>query len=92
MEVIRYGLSLPLTEQDALRDCVTVYCEWLSALLPNNTTSSSISNTPPIPTPVLNEPERYARRIIEHLHNLFVPRPGEGKHCSFLFYYLSVII
>ncbi|XP_077290167.1 ral GTPase-activating protein subunit beta isoform X2 [Arctopsyche grandis] len=78
MEVIRYGLSLPLTEQDALRDCVTVYCDWLSALLPSNAVSGSISNTtPPIPTPVLNEPERYARRIIEHLHNLFVPRPGE---------------
>ena len=34
MEVICYGLSLPLSEHDTVKDCVNVYCEWLSALLP----------------------------------------------------------
>ena len=34
MEVLCYGLSLPLTEHETVRACVDVYCEWLSALLP----------------------------------------------------------
>ena len=34
MEVICFGLSLPLSEHDTVKDCVNVYCEWLSALLP----------------------------------------------------------
>ena len=34
MEVMCYGLSLPLSEHDTVKDCVNVYCEWISALLP----------------------------------------------------------
>ncbi|XP_014232121.1 ral GTPase-activating protein subunit beta isoform X1 [Trichogramma pretiosum] len=69
MEVICFGLSLPLTEHDTVRDCVNVYCEWLSALY----TSPKIS----VPKPIAQDPNFYARRIIGHLHNLFVPRKGE---------------
>ncbi|XP_076655092.1 ral GTPase-activating protein subunit beta isoform X2 [Halictus rubicundus] len=70
MEVICFGLSLPLAEHDTVRDCVNVYCEWLSALY----------STPKIcvPTPIIDDPNFYARRIISHFHNLFVPRKGEG--------------
>ncbi|WAR19879.1 RLGPB-like protein, partial [Mya arenaria] len=32
MEVLCYGLSLPLDQLDTIKDCVNVYCEWLSAL------------------------------------------------------------
>ncbi|XP_076655090.1 ral GTPase-activating protein subunit beta isoform X1 [Halictus rubicundus] len=69
MEVICFGLSLPLAEHDTVRDCVNVYCEWLSALY----------STPKIcvPTPIIDDPNFYARRIISHFHNLFVPRKGE---------------
>jgi hypothetical protein len=35
MEVICHGLCLPLTDHEIIRDCVSIYCEWLSALLPN---------------------------------------------------------
>ena len=35
MEVICHGLCLPLTEHEVIRDSVNIYCEWLSALLPN---------------------------------------------------------
>ena len=35
MEVICHGLCLPLTDHEVIRDCVNIYCEWLSALLPN---------------------------------------------------------
>ncbi|GLH11054.1 Uncharacterized protein GBIM_15903 [Gryllus bimaculatus] len=70
MEVICFGLSLPLTEHDTIRDCVNVYCEWLSALHP----------VPKIcvPRPVCEDPNLYARKMINHFHNLFKPRKGEG--------------
>jgi hypothetical protein len=70
MEVLCFGLSLPLSEHEAIKDCVNVYCEWLSALL-----------TPKVcvPQPITEDPNVYARKIIAHLHYLFIPRKGEGK-------------
>ncbi|XP_012286236.1 ral GTPase-activating protein subunit beta isoform X2 [Orussus abietinus] len=70
MEVICYGLSLPLAEHDTVRDCVNVYCEWLSALYSTPKVS--------VPRPIIEDPNFYARKIIGHFHNLFVPRKGEG--------------
>ena len=35
MEVICHGLCLPLEDHMIIRDCVNIYCEWLSALLPS---------------------------------------------------------
>uniref|UniRef100_A0A8D8UV98 Ral GTPase-activating protein subunit beta n=2 Tax=Cacopsylla melanoneura TaxID=428564 RepID=A0A8D8UV98_9HEMI len=79
MEVLCHGLSLPLSEHDTIRDCVNVYCEWLSALHP----------TPKIcvPKPICDDPNVYARKIISHFHNLFVPRKGE----VWTFFYLDTI-
>ncbi|KAL0278957.1 UNVERIFIED_CONTAM: hypothetical protein PYX00_000621 [Menopon gallinae] len=70
MQVICYGLSLPISEHDTIRDCVNIYCEWLSALHPVPKIS--------VPTPVCDDPNLYARKIINHFHNLFVPRKNEG--------------
>ncbi|XP_029720314.2 ral GTPase-activating protein subunit beta isoform X2 [Aedes albopictus] len=69
MDVICHGLSLPLAEHDIIKDCVNIYCEWLTALLPNPKIS--------VPKPICDDPNTYVRRIIKHLYNLFVPRPGE---------------
>lgn len=69
MEVICYGLSLPISEHDTIRDCVNVYCEWLSALHPVPKIS--------VPRPVCEDPNLYARKIIGHFHNLFIPRKNE---------------
>ncbi|XP_011866254.1 PREDICTED: ral GTPase-activating protein subunit beta isoform X1 [Vollenhovia emeryi] len=69
MEVICFGLSLPLAEHDTVRDCVNIYCEWLSALY----SSPKIS----VPRPIVDDPNFYARKIISHFYNLFVPRKGE---------------
>lgn len=71
MEVLCFGLSLPLSEHEAIKDCVNVYCEWLTALLP----SPKIC----VPQPILDDPNIYARKIIDHLRFLFVPRKGEGQ-------------
>lgn len=70
MPALGYGLSFPLSEIDILRDCVSVYCEWLSALLPNPKSS--------VPAPILNDPNHYARIIINHFYYLFVPRGAQG--------------
>lgn len=70
MNVICFGLSLPLTEHETIKDCVNVYCEWLTALHPNPKIS--------VPRSISEDPNVYARKIISHFHNLFVPRPGEG--------------
>jgi hypothetical protein len=84
MEVICFGLSLPLTEHDTIRDCVNVYCEWLSALY----TLPKIS----VPKPITDDPNYYARKIISHFHNLFVPRKGEGNYHVFLYILLYCFI
>lgn len=70
MEVICYGLSLPLSEHESIKDCVNVYCEWLTALLP----------TPKIcvPKPIIDDPNLFCQRIISHFYYLFIPRKGEG--------------
>ncbi|XP_058815355.1 ral GTPase-activating protein subunit beta isoform X1 [Topomyia yanbarensis] len=69
MDVICHGLSLPLAEHDIIKDCVNIYCEWVTALLPQTKIS--------VPKPIVDDPNTYARKIIKHLYNLFVPRPGE---------------
>ncbi|XP_042214710.1 ral GTPase-activating protein subunit beta-like isoform X3 [Homarus americanus] len=70
MPALGHGLSFPLSEIDILRDCVSVYCEWLSALLPNPKSS--------VPGPILSDPNHYARIIINHFYYLFVPRGAQG--------------
>ncbi|XP_068208219.1 ral GTPase-activating protein subunit beta isoform X4 [Palaemon carinicauda] len=70
MPALGYGLSFPLSEIDILRDCVSVYCEWLSALLPNPKSS--------VPAPILSDPNHYARIVINHFYYLFVPRGAQG--------------
>ena len=70
-QALGYGLSFPLSEIDLLRDCVTVYCEWLTALLPNPKQN--------VPRPILADPNHYARIIIYHFYYLFVPRGGQGN-------------
>ncbi|XP_037051456.1 ral GTPase-activating protein subunit beta isoform X10 [Bradysia coprophila] len=70
MDVICHGLSLPLHDHETIRDCVNVYCDWLTALMPNPRIT--------VPKPICDDANIYARKIINHFHNLFVPRPGEG--------------
>ncbi|XP_036357187.1 ral GTPase-activating protein subunit beta isoform X7 [Octopus sinensis] len=69
IEVLCFGLSLPLTEHEAIRDCVNIYCDWLTSL------TSPLES---VPKPVIENPNLYAREIIHHLLNLFVPRVGSS--------------
>ena len=71
MEVIGYGLALPFSDHDTIKDCVNIYCEWLSALLPDPKAC--------VPSPIVQDPNLYARKIVQHLYHLFVPRHGDGS-------------
>ncbi|KAM3965432.1 LOW QUALITY PROTEIN: ral GTPase-activating protein subunit beta-like [Aphomia sociella] len=76
LEVVRFGLALPLSEHEAVRDCVRVCCAWLAPLLP----AAAPPAPPPPATPaaVRAQPQRYARKLLRHLRNLFLPRPDES--------------
>lgn len=76
MSVICHGMSLPLSEHETIKDCVNVYCEWLTALFQTPKIS--------VPQPICEDPNLYARKIINHLHNLFVPRQGEGEPIDYI--------
>jgi len=69
-QVVCYGLSLPFAEHDIIKDCVSIYCEWLSCLAPVPKIS--------VPKPVAERPDFYARKMINQLYHLFTPRKGEG--------------
>lgn len=71
MEFLCFGLSLPLTEHDTIKDCVNVYCKWLTALLPVPVIC--------VPQPVVDDPNVYARKIVNHLYYLFTSKKEEGS-------------
>lgn len=70
-QVVCHGLSLPFSEHDIIKDCVSIYCEWLSCLAPVPKIS--------VPKPIADRPNFYARIMINHFYHLFSPRKGEGK-------------
>lgn len=81
MEIIGYGLSMPFSltgEQDSVKDCCTIYCEWLTAaLLPyneHNEDSKYQQLSKLVPVPIRKDPNRYARKMLSHLYNVFLPR------------------
>ena len=67
MEVIGYGLTLPLSEQMLIASCIDVYDGWLSAM----------SNPKKlVPPPIVDNPNHYAQIIFEQFCELFTPRQG----------------
>ena len=73
LQVLCYGLNLPLSELETIKDCVNVYCEWFSAL-----TAPHVC----VPRPVIDDPNPYVRDMLHHLYNLFVPRPPEAASAA----------
>ena len=67
MEVLCYGLTLPMTESDGeiVKGCVNIYIDWLTVLA---------NPKKGIPEPLQRAPEKYAKGIFQHLRNLFVRR------------------
>ena len=65
MEVICFGLTLPLSEYDTLKGCVSLYIDWLSVVA---------NPKPNVPQPIISDPFPYIRMMISHLENLFSPK------------------
>ena len=65
MEVVCFGLTLPLTEYETLSNSVNLYLDWLTVIT---------TPKPGIPAPIRHEPLPYIRKMICHLENLFIPR------------------
>lgn len=74
MQVIGYGLTLPLNEQSLIASCIDIYDTWLSALITTKKGS--------IPTPVMDDPDYYAQIMFEQLSQLFMPRKTEAHSHS----------
>ena len=89
MEVICYGLTMPMTEIDLIRNCAYIYLDWTTAIA-----NGGKSN---IPKPIINEKELYFRKILSHLTNLFIPRessssPEQAKLCSQVLYHVKSLV
>ncbi|XP_034722299.1 ral GTPase-activating protein subunit beta-like [Etheostoma cragini] len=67
MEVLCYGLTLPLDE-DTVQLCVDVYTDWLTAL---------VAPRDSFPPPISREPNLYTQKILRHLGGLFLSRWAE---------------
>ena len=79
MEVICYGLTMPMTEIDLIRNCAFIYVDWITIIA----NASKVS----IPKPILDNSQFYFKKILRHLGNLFLPRESssskeQGLLCS----------
>lgn len=66
MQVICFGLGLPLSEGETLKGCVSIYLDWLSSL--------SSQPKQEVPKEILRKPNHYSQRILQHFKNLFIPK------------------
>lgn len=70
MEVICFGLTLPMTDDndgEIIKVCVNIYLEWLTIL--SNPRKG-------IPEALIKDSDRYAQKMLQHFQNLFHPREG----------------
>ncbi len=86
MEVICYGLTLPMTEIDLIKNCAYLYIDWTTVI-----TYTAKSN---IPKPITKEKRHYFKKMLSHLTNLFFPREGgstamQTKLCSQILYHIK---
>lgn len=70
MEVIGYGLCLPLADKHLISGCIDVYEDWLSALSTPHYT---------VPAPIMDDPGHYTRIIFDHFCQLFMPRENSSE-------------
>lgn len=66
MDVIGYGLAMPLSEQKLMHLCVDVYESWLSSIHEPKKS---------VPRPMKESPDEYIQVIFKQLSQVFTPRP-----------------
>ena len=92
MEVICYGLTLPLSEVglETIKNCTHLYLDWTTVMSPTPKYN--------IPFPIIHERNNYFRKMLNHLTNLFLPRDTastvvlQAKLCSQVLYHVKSIV
>lgn len=70
MEVLGYGLHLPLGEHELITSCIDVYEDWLSSIS---------SPSPSVPAPITENPGHYTRIIFSHFYQLFITQGNSAE-------------
>ena len=71
-----------MSDYDTIRECVSIYCEWLTCLT---------SPKKCVPIPILEDRNAYAQEILNHLYNIFVPRLDSGESFSISLFTVALI-
>eukprot|EP00111_Clytia_hemisphaerica_P021396 TCONS_00062972-protein len=81
MDVICFGLTMPLTdmELETIKNCVYLYLDWSSVF--------SSKPKPGIPCQIVRNKEHYFAQMLKHLTNMFIPRESsttnyQNNFCS----------
>ena len=81
MDVICFGLTMPLTdmELETIKNCVYLYLDWFSVF--------SSKPKPGIPCQIVQNKEYYFAIMLKHLTNIFIPRESsttnyQNNFCS----------
>ena len=79
MDVICYGLTMPLDDIEMIKNCVFIYLDWMTVL----STKPKIG----IPVQLSSKKEYFFTKMLHHLTNLFIPRDStatvlQAKLCS----------
>ena len=88
MEVVCYGLTMPMTEIDLIRNCAYLYVDWITVIA--NAGKASI------PKPILEDKKWYFKKILKHIANLFLPRESssskeQGLLCSQVIHHIRAL-
>ncbi|XP_057315296.1 ral GTPase-activating protein subunit beta-like [Hydractinia symbiolongicarpus] len=89
MDVICFGLTMPLAEVEMIKNCVFLYLDWTSVM--------SAKPKSGIPTQIIEKKEYYFGRMLKHLTNLFIPRESastvlQAKFCSQVLHHIKSIV
>ena len=70
MDVICYGLTMPLTEVEMIKNCVFLYLEWTTVML--------VKPKSGIPVQIIENKDQYFSTMLRHMANLFIPRESSA--------------
>ena len=89
MDVICYGLSMPMAEVEMVKNCVFIYLGWSSVM--------SVNPKNGIPPQIVANKDFYFTKILKHLTNLFIPRESastdlQAKFCTQILNHINGIV
>ena len=83
MNVIAFGLRLPLEHEETIRKCIVLYQDWLNVLISTSTSA---------PLCVRSKPEAYARRIVDQFEGIFMLRNDSDGSKTLIHIRLTMLV